>query len=119
MSTPDLPPECALTPLPCSTHSSPLCEESNEYLEVDEILTRDMIRTIIEAPTGSGNSRKCPNVIIEYLNRRGYRKPLLVLSSATIDVVGVQEACSTVRDISSEEGDTVESHQGVDVYMHR
>ena len=115
MSAPDLPPECALIPLPRSTQSSPLCEKSNEYLEVDEILPRDMIRTIIEAPTGSGKTRKCPNVIIEYLNRRGYRKPLLVLSSATIDVVGVQEACSTVRDISSEEGDMVESYQGVDV----
>ena len=93
VSASDVPPDCALIPMPRSTASSPLYGKNNEFLEVDEMLKRGMRRIIIEAPTGSGKTRKCPNVILNYMKRRDYRKPLLVLSSATIDVVGMQEAC--------------------------
>ena len=52
-----------------------------------------MRRVIIEAPTGGGKSRTYPNLILNYMAQMRSRKPLLVLSSATIDVIGMQEAC--------------------------
>ena len=89
----DVPPECSLIPLIPSPESSTLRTKHNDFREVDNMLRSNRRRIIIEAPTGSGKSRKCPNVIINYMEDMRYSKPLLVLSSATIDVVGMQETC--------------------------
>ena len=93
VSTSDIPSGCNLLPLLRSTESSSSRKTSNEFREVDDILRRDMRRVIIEAPTGGGKSRTCPNVILNYMAQMRSQKPLLVLSSATIDVIGMQEAC--------------------------
>ena len=93
VSASDVPSDCNLIPLPPSMASTPRYEKDNKFLEVGEMLLRGMKRIIIEAPAGSGKSRKCPNVILDYMWQRGYRKPLLVLTSATSDVVGMHEAC--------------------------
>ena len=94
VSVSDFPPEGVLIPLPSSPASSCRYGKNNDFLEVDNILRRDVKRIIIEAPTGSGKSRKCPNITINYMEQTRYRKPLLVLSSATIDVVSMQKACA-------------------------
>ena len=93
VSASDVPSEYALIPLRRSTDSSSQQRKTNDFREVDEILVRCKRRIVIEAPTGSGKSRKCPNVIISYMIRMGYHRPLLVLTSATIDVVDMQKAC--------------------------
>ena len=93
VSASDVPSEYALIPLRRSTDSSSQQRKNNDFREVDEILKGNKRRIVIEAPTGSGKSRKCPNVIISYMIRMGYHRPLLVLTSATIDVVDMQEAC--------------------------
>ena len=89
----DVPSEYDLIPLRRSTDSSSQQRKTNDFREVNEILVRCKRRIVIEAPTGSGKSRKCPNVIISYMRRMGYHRPLLVLTSATIDVVDMQKAC--------------------------
>ena len=89
----DAPTGCVLASLSDSKEVSLVREKENDFLKVYETLGKGIERLIIEAPTGSGKSRKCPNVIIKYMRSAGYQKPLLVLSSATIDVVGMQESC--------------------------
>ena len=93
VSASDVPSEYDLIPLRRSTDSSSQQRRTNDFRKVDEILVRCKKRIVIEAPTRSGKSRKCPNVIISYMIRMGYHRPLLVLTSATIDVVDMQEAC--------------------------
>ena len=87
VSASDVPSEYDLIPLRRSMDSSSQQRKTNDFQEVAEILVRGKKRIVIEAPTGSGKSRKCPNVIISYMIRMGYHRPLLVLTSATIDVV--------------------------------
>ena len=119
VSASDVPSEYALVPLRHSTESSFQQRKTNDFREVDEILKRYKRRIVIEAPTGSGKSRRCPNVIISYMIRMRYHRPLLVLTSATIDVVDMRKACMYLRRIDSEEEDAVTNHQSVKVRMHR
>ena len=69
------------------------CQEDTEFPEVYEALSNGKERLIVEAPTGSGKLQRCPTVITKYMRSVGYQKPLLVLSSAITDVVGMQESC--------------------------
>ena len=71
VSASDVPSEYDLIPLRRSTDSSSQQRKTNDFREVDEILVRGEKRIVIEAPTGSGKSRKCPNVIISYMIRMG------------------------------------------------
>ena len=89
----DAPPGCVLASLSASEDLSSKRRKKNDFHEVYEALRNGQKRLVVEAPTGSGKSRKCPNVIIKYMIEKGYPKPLLVLSSATIDVVNMRESC--------------------------
>ena len=94
VSKSDAPPECVLAPLPASEDLSSGRLKDNDFHEVYVALSNGEKCVVVEAPTGSEISRECPNVIIKYMEDKGYPKPLLALSSANINAVGMRGACA-------------------------
>ena len=60
----DAPPGCVLASLSASEDLSSERRKKNDFREVYEALSNGKKRLVVEAPTSSGRSRKCPNVII-------------------------------------------------------
>ena len=48
---------------------------------------------VIEAPTGCGKSKKLPSFVCKCISQLRYEKPLLVITSAAIDVFDMYKNC--------------------------
>ena len=118
VSKSDVPPECVLAPLPASEDLSSGRLKDNDFHEVYVALSNGEKCVVVEAPTGSEISRECPNVIIKYMEDKGYPKPLLALSSANINAVGMRGASEYSSTCRCGKGSVVSKHQNNSVYMH-